>query len=83
MACGRAVIAAAAGGGGALPEVLGNAGVLTPADDPGAFATALANLLADPERRYALGIAARQRAVKLFSLERMGREYAEAIEACA
>ena len=83
MACGRAVIAAAAGGGGALPEVLGDAGVLTPADDPGAFATALAHLLADPERGHALGIAARQRAERLFSLERMGREYAEAIEACA
>ena len=48
-----------------------------------AVAIQLANLLADPERGYALGIAARQRAVKLFSLERMGREYAEAIEACA
>ena len=83
MACGRAVVAAAAGGGSALPEVLGDTGVLTPADDPGAFATALARLVADPDRGNALGIAARQRAVKLFSLERMGREYAEAIEACA
>ena len=83
MACGRAVVAAAAGGGSALPEVLGDTGVLTPADDPGAFAAALAQLVADPDRRQALGIAARQRAVSLFSLERMGREYAEAIEACA
>ncbi len=83
MACGRAVVAAAAGGGSALPEVLGDTGVLTPADDPEAFAAALAQLVADPDRRQALGIAARQRAVRLFSLERMGREYAEAIEACA
>ena len=83
MACGRAVVAAAAGGGSALPEVLGDTGLLTPADDPGAFAAAVAQLVRDPDRRQALGIAARQRAVSLFSLERMGREYAEAIEACA
>ena len=79
MACGRPVVAV---GGAALPEVLGDTGVLTP-DDPEQFVLALAELLADPPRRVALGNAARARAVKLFALDRMGREYAEALEAAA
>jgi phosphatidylinositol alpha-1,6-mannosyltransferase len=77
MACGRPVVAVA---GGALPEVLGEAGVLTP-DDAEQYALALAELLADPPRQGALGAAARRRAVALFSLERMGAEYAAALEA--
>ncbi|OLB17272.1 MAG: hypothetical protein AUH12_04800 [Gemmatimonadetes bacterium 13_2_20CM_69_8] len=52
-------------------------------DDPEQFVLALAELLADPPRRVALGNAARARAVKLFALDRMGREYAEALEAAA
>ena len=35
----------------------------------------------DPTRRAALGAAARQRAVAHFSLDRMVRDYAEALEA--
>ena len=77
MACGRPVVAVASG---ALPEVLGGTGVVAPSDDPAAFARALAALLADPERRAVLGAAAHRRAVELFSLERLGREYAEALE---
>ncbi len=80
MACGRPVVAVA---GGALPEVLGETGVLAPSDDPAGFARALAGLLADPSRAAALGAAARRRAGALFSLERMGREYGEALEAVA
>jgi len=76
MACGRPVVAVA---GAALGEVLGDAGVLT-SDDPEQYALALAELLADPPRRSALGSAARRRAIELFSLERMGREYAAALE---
>jgi glycosyltransferase involved in cell wall biosynthesis len=78
MACGRPVVAVQSG---AVPEVLGDAGVLAPSDDPKAFAAALAALLADPGRGAALGAAARRRATELFSLERMGREYAAALEA--
>ena len=78
MACGRPVAAVASGG---VPEVLGDTGVLASSDDPAGFAVALAALLDDAERRDALGAAARRRAVASFSLERMGREYCEALEA--
>jgi len=77
LACGRPVAAVA---GAALEEVLGDTAVLTP-DDPEQYVLALAELLADPPRRRALGDAARRRAVELFSLERMGQEYAAALEA--
>ena len=80
MACGRPVVAVASG---TLPEVIGTAGVLASADNPRAFARAVAELLADPDRQAQLGAAARQRAVEQFSLERMGREYADAFEAAA
>jgi glycosyltransferase involved in cell wall biosynthesis len=80
MACGRPVLAVA---GGAVPEVVGDAGVLTPVNDRDAFAAALGGLLADPPRRAALSRAARERA-QLFSLERMQHTYGEAIEqACS
>lgn len=77
MACGRAVIAVA---GGAVPEVLGDAGILTPVHDAEAFAARLHELIADPLRRSALGMAARLRATQQFSLTRMQQSYAEAIE---
>jgi glycosyltransferase involved in cell wall biosynthesis len=76
MACGRPVVAVASG---ALPEVVAEGGVVAPADDPAAFARAVGDLLAQPERAAALGMAARRRAVETFSLERMGREYSEAL----
>ena len=80
MACGRPVVAVASG---ALPEVVGEAGVLAAANDPAAFAAAVRDLLADPARAAVLGAAARDRAVAAFSMERMGREYGEALEALA
>ena len=78
LACGRPVVAAAGGG---TPELVGDAGVLAPPADPGAFARLLRDLLGDDERRAALGTAARRRAVALFSRDRMVRDYAEALEA--
>jgi glycosyltransferase involved in cell wall biosynthesis len=77
MACGCAVIAV---NGGAVPEVLGETGLLNPAHAPEPFAASVRELLASPDRRLALGRAARQRAVQRFSLTRMQREHAEAIE---
>lgn len=59
MACGAAV---AASDGGGLPEVVGDAGVVTPAGDADALAAALEALLADPARRAALGARAAIRA---------------------
>jgi glycosyltransferase involved in cell wall biosynthesis len=76
MACGRPVLAV---DGGAVPEVLGGAGVLSPPNDPEAFGARLRELLADPQRRLALGTAARRRA-RQFSLSEMQQAYSEAIE---
>lgn len=45
MAAGAAVVASSMGG---IPELLGDAGLAVPADDPGALAAALAGLADDP-----------------------------------
>jgi L-malate glycosyltransferase len=50
---------------GAVPEVLGGAGVLVPDKDPYALAAAIAALLGDPPRRDALIAAGRQRLAAL------------------
>ncbi len=77
LACGRPVLAS---GGGGTPELVGEAGVLAPPKDPVAFARLLQDLLGDEERRAALGVAARLRAVARYSTERMVRDYAEVLE---
>jgi glycosyltransferase involved in cell wall biosynthesis len=77
MACGCPVLAVASG---AVPEVLGETGVLTPVNQPEPFAQRLRELLVDSERRRALGTVARRRASEQFSLTRMQREHVEAIE---
>jgi glycosyltransferase involved in cell wall biosynthesis len=64
MSVSRPVIATTAGG---LPEVLGDAGVLVPPQDPRALATAISDLLASDERRLSLGRRARQRAETQFA----------------
>lgn len=54
----------------AIPEVVGRdgtCGVLVPPGEPVALARAIEALLDDPERRAAMGIAARARAVEKFS----------------
>jgi glycosyltransferase involved in cell wall biosynthesis len=70
--------------GGAVPEVVGDAGLLAPIDDVAAFAGLVSELLADPGRRAALGAAGRSRALQHFSLEVMRSSYVAAIESvCA
>ncbi|CAN5788987.1 glycosyltransferase family 4 protein [soil metagenome] len=67
MACGVPLVATT---GGALPEVVGpdgGAGVLVPPADAGALAVAVLGLLADPQRRAALGRAGRERVVARYS----------------
>ena len=72
MACETAVVASAVGG---IPEVVddGVTGLLVPYDenDPGAFedglATALNEVLADPDRAAEMGLAGRRRAVEEFA----------------
>ncbi len=66
MACGVPVIATR---GGALPEVVGEAGVLVPTRNPEALAAAALALLGDPARQSALAAAGRARIGQLFSAE--------------
>jgi len=78
LACGRPVVAS---GGGGTPELVGDAGVLAPPGDPGAFARLLEDLLGDAERRAALAVAARRRALERYSVDRMVGDYAALLEA--
>lgn len=83
MACGRAVVGADAGG---LPEVLGRdgtSGVLVPPGDATAMAESVKGLLLDPDRRAAIGAAARERIVHEFPLARMQDAYTQLFEALA
>jgi alpha-1,3-rhamnosyl/mannosyltransferase len=59
MACGVPVLSSDAG---SLPEVLGDAAVYRPPADPAAWAAAVLELLADGERRTALGARGRAHA---------------------
>jgi glycosyltransferase involved in cell wall biosynthesis len=77
LACGRPVVAS---GGGGTPELLGDAGVVAPPEDPAAFARLLGDLLGDAARRAALALAARRRALERYSVERMVRDYAAVLE---
>jgi len=70
MACGAPVVASRAG---ALPEVVGEAGVLVDPHDPASIRDGLASLLDDPARRRRLAEAGLARAAT-FSWERTARE---------
>ncbi len=58
---------------GALPEIVGTAGVTVPADDPDAMARALRELQQSPERRESLARAVRQRALDEFTDDAIAR----------
>ncbi len=70
MCFSRAAVATAAGG---IPDAVedGETGRLAPPGDPAALARALLDVLADPDRREAMGRAGRQRFESLFSADRM------------
>lgn len=68
MSAGVPVVAYRVGG---LPDVVGDAGMLVEPFDVGAFAEAVAAIVGDPERRTALGAAARARAVARFDRARI------------
>jgi glycosyltransferase involved in cell wall biosynthesis len=72
MACGVPLVSTS---GGALPEVVGNAGVTVPVQDPGAMAAAITALLKDSERQQALGQAGLARVTKEFSWSRAAAQY--------
>ena len=74
MLAGRPVIASAVGD---VPQVLenGGAGILVPPADAVALATALAELLAHPDRMHALGVAACERATAAYTFDVMMDAY--------
>lgn len=74
MACGKPVVASAVS---SLPEIIesGRTGLLCPADDVDCFAAAIEGLYQDPERRRAMGAAARKTAVERFSAAAMVQGY--------
>jgi glycosyltransferase involved in cell wall biosynthesis len=67
MACGVPVISTT---GGALPEVVGEAGILVPPRSPRALADAVAGLVNYPERAAALGRAGLERVQAHFTWRR-------------
>lgn len=64
MACGVPVIGAATG---AIPEVIGDTGLLFPEGDQHALRDQLLRLMADPTLRRALGLAGRRRVLEHFT----------------
>lgn len=64
MACGVPVISTT---GGALPEVVGDAGILIPPADQNALEEAIVTLLDDPDRRQRLGEAGLSRVKSAFT----------------
>ena len=82
MACGLPVIST---NGGALPEVVGDAGIIVPIRDADAIATAITHLFDHPEICQDLAIRARARIVEKFSWQVAAREmvkkYNQIIEA--
>jgi glycosyltransferase involved in cell wall biosynthesis len=74
MACGTPVISTTAG---ALPEVVGDAGILIPPGDTGAIIQSVASLLDDGNKRRELGEKGRQRVARLFNWDNTARETAD------
>ena len=69
----------------AIPEIVvdGTTGLLAPAGDAEALAAALSGLLADPQRRRALGDAGRRRVHDEFSVARMAERTIDVYEGIA
>jgi len=81
MSAGKPIIAAEVGG---IPEAVrnGETGILVPPKNPEALTGAINDLLADPKKRKEMGDKAKQRAVQLFDVERMVKEYENLYDAC-
>jgi glycosyltransferase involved in cell wall biosynthesis len=81
MCCGTPVISTTAG---ALPEIVGDAGVLVPPADTRALVEAITGLLNSPERRRFLGEMGRRRVMDMFNWKNTAKHtanvYTEAIE---
>ena len=75
MACKVPVISTT---GGALPEVVDDAGILVPPANVRTLATAIADLLDNPEKAKALGEAGFKRIHNFFTWERAAEKTVEA-----
>lgn len=75
-AAARPIVATAVGG---TPEIVldGETGLLIPPGDPGALASAVERLIADPGFASRLGAAARERVAANFSMDRFVGEFAD------
>ena len=71
MACGAPVISS---DGGALPEVVGDAGIVVPAGDSGALTRAMDRLLGSAKLREELACKGRERIEREFSWSRAARD---------
>jgi len=74
MACGTAVVTS---DGGALPEVVGSAGLVVPAGDSQALADAIAKVLANPALALQLGAQGRARIVDQFSWQKAAQSFVQ------
>ena len=63
--------------GGALPEVVGDAGVIVPSKNPQALAKAIGDLFENPAERARLSEAGRRRMVEHFSWARTAQEFTQ------
>ena len=82
MSCGTPVISTTAG---ALPEVVGDAGILIPPGDTGAIVEAVTGLLDNENKRREMGVNGKERVKRLFNWDNTAKQtadyYREAIEA--
>jgi len=74
MACGTPVIATT---GGALPEVVGDAGILVPPRSADALAAAIKQLLNDKQAQRRMSEAGRKRVIEKFNWEQAARQTLE------
>lgn len=72
MSCGVPCVSTAVGG---VSEVIGDTGTLVPFSEPEMMATAAIELLNNPELHTSQSIAARKRAIKCFSTDRIVSQY--------
>jgi glycosyltransferase involved in cell wall biosynthesis len=81
MCCSTPVISTTAG---ALPEIVGDAGILVPPADTRALVEAIAGLMDNPDRRRHLGEIGRRRVMGMFNWKNTAKHtadvYREAIE---